>query len=123
MKYVYVVLCRIVTGSKTSLAQKFLPLIATTMALSSFGPYHGLWHKDAQTRHIDITLTLGMMMHALGFNVLTPQPEIFHTYGTVILHDFFCVHDIKSIVNNNMILDQVINSLPAMVIHEGPLFN
>jgi hypothetical protein len=75
------------------------------MALSGLGSYHGLWRKDAQTKHIDITPTSGAMTHALGLNVLATQPEIYHTYSTAIFCDFYFVHDIKTIVNNNMILD------------------
>jgi hypothetical protein len=44
-------------------------------------------------------------MHALGLGVLAPQPMIYHTYSTAIFPDFFFVHDIKMIVNINMILD------------------
>ncbi len=88
-RYFYVVLCMIVPGSKTPLTQKFLPFIATTMALSDFGPYHGLWHKDTQTKRIDITPTSRAMTHVLGLNILAPQPKIYHTYSTAIFRDFF----------------------------------
>jgi hypothetical protein len=76
------------------------------MALSSFGPYHDLWHKDIPSKCIDITPTptLGAMMHALGLGVLTPQPEIYHTYGTVIFCGNFFAHNIEMIVTNKMIL-------------------
>jgi hypothetical protein len=75
------------------------------MALSSFGPYHGLWHKVTPTKRIDITPTLRAMMHVLGLGVLTPQPEIYNAYGTAIFSDFFLVHNINMIVGNNMMLD------------------
>jgi hypothetical protein len=48
-----------VPGSKTPLPQKLFWFVATTMALSGFGPYHGLWHKDTPTKRIDITPTSG----------------------------------------------------------------
>jgi hypothetical protein len=75
------------------------------MALSSFGPYYGLWHKETPTKHIDITPTLGAITHALGLGILTPQPKTYHTYSTAIFCDFFFAHDIMVIVNNNMIID------------------
>jgi hypothetical protein len=75
------------------------------MVLSGFGPYHGLWHKDTPTKCIDITPTSGAMTRALGLGALTPQPEIYHAYGTVIFCDFIFAHDINIIVNNTGILD------------------
>jgi hypothetical protein len=75
------------------------------MVLSGSGPYHGLWHKDTPTKHIDITPTLGVMTCALGLGSLTPQPKIYHAYGTAIFCDFIFAHDINTIVNNNMTLD------------------
>jgi hypothetical protein len=105
-RYFSVVLRTIVPGSKTLLEQKLFWFVATTMASSGFGPYHGLWRKDTPTKRIDITTpTSGAMMHALGLGVLAPQPKIYHTYSTAIFCDFFFAHDIKMIVNNNMILD------------------
>jgi hypothetical protein len=85
--------------------QKFLLLITTMMVLSGFGPYHGLWHKDAQTKRIDITPTSGTMTHVLGLNILALQPKIYHTYKTGIFVTSFFAQDIKTIVDNNMILD------------------
>jgi hypothetical protein len=32
------------------------------MAMSSFGPYHGLWHENAPTKRIDIITTPWMLM-------------------------------------------------------------
>jgi hypothetical protein len=78
------------------------------MVPNSFGPYHGLWHKDAQTKCIDVTPTSGAMTHTLGLGILAPQPKIYHAYGTAIFH-YFSFADIKSVDNNNMALDQVIN--------------
>jgi hypothetical protein len=72
-----------------SVAQKLFWFVATTMAPSGFGPYHGQWRKDNPTKRIDITPTSGAMMRTLGLDVLTPQPEIYQAYGTVIFHDFF----------------------------------
>jgi hypothetical protein len=37
------------------------------MVTSSFGPYHGLWHEDIPTKHIDIIPTPWMMTRVLGF--------------------------------------------------------
>jgi hypothetical protein len=37
------------------------------MAMSCFGPYHGLWHNDAPTKPIGIIPTPWMMTRALGF--------------------------------------------------------
>jgi hypothetical protein len=39
---------------------------AETMALSGFGPYHGLWHDNAPTKHIGIMSTPWTMEDALG---------------------------------------------------------
>ncbi len=75
------------------------------MAFSGFGPHHGLWHKDTPTKRIDIIPTSEAMMHALGLSVLTPQPELYRVYGTAIFHDFFFAHNIKMILENDMILD------------------
>jgi hypothetical protein len=93
------------TRFETSLTQKSFWFVATTMVLSGFGPYHGLWHKDTPTKCIDITPTLGTMRHVLGLGVLPPQPKVYHAYGTANYCDFIFMHNINIIVNNNMILD------------------
>ncbi len=41
-KYIYIILRTIVPGSKIPFAQKLFWFVTTTMALSGFGPYHGL---------------------------------------------------------------------------------
>jgi hypothetical protein len=62
--------------------QKLFWFVAATMALSGFGPHHGPWHKDTPTnKSMDITPTLGAMMHELGLGILTPQPKQYHAYG------------------------------------------
>jgi hypothetical protein len=85
--------------------QKIFLFVATTMVLSGFGPYHGLWCKDTPTKRIDITPTSGAMTRALGLGVLATQPKIYHAYGTAIFRDFIFAHNINIIVNNNMISD------------------
>jgi hypothetical protein len=75
---------------KSSLVRKNLFLFfAATMAWSSFGPYHGLWRKNTPSKHIVVTSTSGGMMRALGLGILTPQPKLYHAYGTAMFHDFF----------------------------------
>jgi hypothetical protein len=71
------------------LRKSFFSFFALTMVQGGFGPYHGLWHKYAPSKHIVITSTSGGMMRALGLTVLMPQPELYHAYGTAIFHDFF----------------------------------
>ncbi len=39
---------------------------AGTMALSGFGPYHGLWHDDTPIKHIGGMPTPWTMADALG---------------------------------------------------------
>jgi hypothetical protein len=95
----------IAPDSKTSLTQKLCWFVATTMVSSGFCPYHGLWHKDTQTKRIDITRTYGTITRALGLNILAPQPEIYHAYGTAFFCDFIFKDDINIIVNNKMILE------------------
>jgi hypothetical protein len=63
---IYLILRTIVPVRKHSLAQIFFLFFAAIMVLSGFGRYHGLFHKDAQGKHIIVTPTLGGMMHALG---------------------------------------------------------
>jgi hypothetical protein len=46
------------------------------MVLSGFGPYHGLWRKDAPSKHIVLTPTLGGVMYALGLGQIQPEPFI-----------------------------------------------
>jgi hypothetical protein len=48
------------------------------MVLSGFGPYHGLWHNDAQSKRIVVTPTSWGMIHVLGLGVFTPQPKLYH---------------------------------------------
>jgi hypothetical protein len=50
-----------------------------------------MWHEDAPSKWIGAIPTPWAMMFALGLGVLTPQPEIYHAYGRVILHNFFYV--------------------------------
>ena len=40
-----------------------------------FGPYHGIWLEDAQTKCIGIISTPWAMMHALGLVSFPPQHE------------------------------------------------
>jgi hypothetical protein len=96
-RYFYLILRTIVPGSKTPLVQKLFWFVTATMALSSFGPYHGLWHKDAPSKHIDITPTLGAMQNALGLGVLMPQPKLYHTYGTAGFFDYFFENNINEL--------------------------
>jgi hypothetical protein len=62
---------------------------AATMAQSGFGPYHGQWPMYTPSKHIIVTSTSEEMMRVLGLGVLTPQPKLYHAYGTAIFHDFF----------------------------------
>jgi hypothetical protein len=50
----------------TLLRKNFFSFFAAIMVLSGFGPYHRLCHKDAPSKHIVVTPTLGGMMHVLG---------------------------------------------------------
>ncbi len=81
----YSILSTIVPGPKTPFAFKQFLFSAATMAQSGFAPNRDLWCMDAPRKHIIVTTTFGGMMHALGLGVLTPQPELYHTYGTEIL--------------------------------------
>jgi hypothetical protein len=103
-RYFFLILHSIVPGSRTPLAQKLFLFVTSTMAVSGFGPYHGLWCKDAQSKRIVVTPTSRVMMHALGLGIFTPQPKLYHPYSTANFHDFF-VHNINMIANNNTILD------------------
>ncbi len=104
-RYFYHILRTILPGSKNPLAQKLFWFVAPAMASSGFGPYHGLWHNDAPSKRVVITPTSGRMMRAFVLVVFTPQPGLYHAYGTAIFHDVFFMHKINLIVNNNMILD------------------
>ena len=53
----YIILRRIVPGSKTTFATQLFRRPVSTMATSSFGPYHGLWLDDAPAKRIGIILT------------------------------------------------------------------
>ena len=59
------------------------------MAWSGFGPYHGMWHEYAQTKCIGAILTPWAMMFALDSGVITPQPELYHTYGYANLRNIY----------------------------------
>jgi hypothetical protein len=45
------------------------------MAPSGFGPYHGMWLEDAQTKRIGIIPTPWAMTHALGLVSFHPQHQ------------------------------------------------
>ncbi len=85
----YGILGTIVPGPKTPFAKKTFLFSATTMARHGFGPYYGLWHMDTPSKCIVITPISRWMMRALSVGVLMPQPKLYHTYGTAILHNFF----------------------------------
>ncbi len=63
----YIILRRIVLGQKIPFATQLLRNTRVTMATSGFGPYHGLWHDYAPTKHIGVIPTPWAMMDALGF--------------------------------------------------------
>ncbi len=56
----------------TLLRINYLTRLVSTMALSGFGPYHGMSLEDAQTKCVDIIPTPWAMTHALG---LVPFPS------------------------------------------------
>ncbi len=45
------------------------------MAPSGFGPHHGMWLEDAQTKCIDVIPTPWVMTHALGLVSFHPQHQ------------------------------------------------
>jgi hypothetical protein len=45
------------------------------MAPSGFGPYHGMWLEDAQTKCIGIIPTPWAMTHVLGLVSFHPQHQ------------------------------------------------
>jgi hypothetical protein len=62
---------------KSSLSPKnFFSFFAATMAWSGFGPYHSLCCEDTPTKGIGIIHTPWTKTHALGLDVLAPQPEL-----------------------------------------------
>jgi hypothetical protein len=68
---------------------KLFWLFAATMVWSGFGPYHGIWREHAQTKCIGAILTPWAMTIALGLGIITPQPELYHTYGRAILRKLY----------------------------------
>ncbi len=54
------------TRSKNPSRDKIIEKLVSTVASSNFGPYHGLWLDDAQTKHLGIIPTAWTMMDALG---------------------------------------------------------
>jgi hypothetical protein len=63
---VYSILCTNEPGPKTPLATKLSRRLVSTMASSSFSPYHSLWYDDAPTKRLGVIPTPWMMMNALG---------------------------------------------------------
>jgi hypothetical protein len=47
----------------------------STMAPSGFGPYHGMWLEDAQTKCIGVIPTPWVMTHLLGLVSFHPQHQ------------------------------------------------
>ncbi len=85
----YSVLHTFIPISKNLFANKLFSFFAATMAWSGFGPYHGMWRDYAQTKCIGAILTPLVMTNALDLRVITPQPELYHTYGRVCLRNFY----------------------------------
>jgi hypothetical protein len=72
----YSKLRRIVPVLKNQFMTNLFLIYAGTMALSGFGPYHGLWCYDTPSKHIVVTPTSGAMISALGFVSIPPKPTI-----------------------------------------------
>ena len=85
----YSILRTFISGPKNLFANKLFRYSAATMAWSGFGPYHGMWHENAQTKCIGIIPTPWVMTIALGMGVITPEPELYHAYGRAILCNFY----------------------------------
>jgi hypothetical protein len=66
----------IVPSCKTHCTTNLFISYAGIMALSGFGPYHGLWCYDAPSKRIIVTPTLGVMISALGLVSIPPKPAI-----------------------------------------------
>ena len=88
-------------------ANKLFDMFGVSLS-SSCGLYHGIWHEDPPSKWIVTIPTLWGMIFALGLGVLMSQPELYRTYGRVILRNFFHVIILMidaMIINNNMILE------------------
>jgi hypothetical protein len=59
----------------TLLRINYLTCLVSTMASSGFGPYHGMWLEDAQTKCIGVIPTPWVMTHALGLVSFHPQHQ------------------------------------------------
>ena len=59
----------------TLLRINYLTCLVSTMAPSSFGPYHGMWLEDAQTKCIGVIPAPWVMTHALGLVSFHPQHQ------------------------------------------------
>ena len=59
----------------TLLLINYLTCLVSTMAPSGFGPYHGMWHEDAQTKCIGAIPTPWAMTHVLGLVSFPPQHQ------------------------------------------------
>jgi hypothetical protein len=82
-------------------SKTFFAFFTATMVLSGFGPYHGLWHKDAPSKRIVVTPTSGGMMHALGLGRIQPGTLHITVLSLVKFFVIFCSeHDVDMIVNN-----------------------
>ena len=51
----YIILHRIIPGSRTLLVQNFSDGVTATMVLSGSGPYWALWHNDIGAKCIGVT--------------------------------------------------------------------
>jgi len=58
------------------------------MAMSGFGPYHGMWLDDTPTKHIGVISTLWAMTDALGFVEILQAHEYLEPLQTTFFHDF-----------------------------------
>ena len=72
---VYGILRKFVPGPKHPLANKLFDMLVSTVAPRGFGPYHGMWLEDTQTKCMGVIPTPWVMACALGLGVLPPPLE------------------------------------------------